>query len=181
MEQWKDIPQYEDIYQASNLGNIRTCEGKVTKNAHYPHRVWKQRILKPKWKKRRNSGKRDACVSLWKDGHEKTWLVARLVALTWCEGCKDGMTVNHIDGDSENNRAENLEWVTHADNIRKGFETGLYRTQKKVEMIDANGVRYSFRSLASASVYLGKNAGYISTMLRKGHETVSGYRIVFES
>lgn len=45
MEVWKDIPNYEGLYQASSLGRIRTCENKVTSNARYSTRVWKSRLI----------------------------------------------------------------------------------------------------------------------------------------
>ena len=65
-------------------------------------------------------------VDLWKGKDHRTWLVSRLVALTWCEGYQDGWTVNHINGDHLDNRAENLEWLSLGDNIRHGFANGLY-------------------------------------------------------
>lgn len=80
MENWKEIPGYEGLYEASDQGRIRTCEGKTTRNARYTKRVWKQRVLKPKKTRRKKNGLYDYHVSLWKDGHEKTWLVSRLVA-----------------------------------------------------------------------------------------------------
>lgn len=132
MEQWKDIPGYESLYQASTQGRIRTCEGKITSSARSKKRVWKQRILKQKFCKNRK-GRTDARVSLWKDGHEKTWLVSRLVALTWCEGYADGMTVNHINGDALDNSSKNLEWLTRAANIQHGFRTGLYKNWRPVQ------------------------------------------------
>ena len=125
MEQWKDIPGFEGLYQASNLGRIRTAEGKTTSSARFPVRVWKQRIIKPKATKNKK-GRCDLRVDLWKGKEHKTWLVSRLVALTWCEGYQDGWTVNHINGDHLDNRAENLEWLSLGDNIRHGFATGLY-------------------------------------------------------
>ena len=125
MEEWKDIPGYEGLYQASNTGEIRTCAGKITSNARYGQRVWKQRIMKQKYSIGKN-GRRDFRVELWKDGQHRTWLVSRLVALTWCEGYQDGWTVNHKNGDPKDNRADNLEWLSHGDNIRHGFATGLY-------------------------------------------------------
>ena len=42
--------------------------------------------------------------------------VHRLVASVWVEGYFDGAEVNHIDFNRTNNRAENLEWVSHRDN-----------------------------------------------------------------
>lgn len=45
-EIWKDIPNYEGIYQASNLGRIRTAPNKTTSNKRYGKRVWAVRVLK---------------------------------------------------------------------------------------------------------------------------------------
>ena len=129
MEQWRDIPGYEGIYQASDHGQIRTAEGKTTSNARYGVRVWKQRIMKQKIVGGKN-GRRDSRIELWKDGEHKTWLVSRLIALAWCDGYQDGWTVNHKNGDHLDNRAENLEWLSHGDNIRHGFANGLYPQAK---------------------------------------------------
>lgn len=132
MEQWKDIPGYEGLYQASTQGRIRTCEGKITSSARFEKRVWKQRILKQKLCKNRK-GRTDARVSLWKDRKEKTWLVSRLVALTWCDGYADGLTVNHKNGNPLDNSAQNLEWMTRAANIQHGFKNGLYKNWRPVQ------------------------------------------------
>ena len=179
MEQWKDIPGFEGLYQASTQGRIRTCEGKITSNARYSRRIWKQRILKQKYQRRKTGKGADAKVSLWKDGRERTYLVSRLVALTWRNDYVEGLTVNHIDGDPMNNCAENLEWVTRAENIQKAFSEHLYSTQNPVSLIDATGRKTEFRSMASASRYLGKNDGYISGLLSKGiTRSDGGYTIV---
>lgn len=132
MVNWRDIPGYEGLYQASNLGQIRTCEGKITSNARYGKRVWKQRIMKQKLCKNAK-GRIDARVILWKDGKERTWLVSRLVALTWCDGYADGLTVNHINGNTLDNSAVNLEWITRKANIQHGFKTGLYKNWLPVQ------------------------------------------------
>lgn len=181
MEEWKDIPGYEHLYQASTCGRIRTCEGKVTKSARFEHRVWKQRIMKLKYQTRRG-GKKDARVCLWKDGKEHTYLVARLVAMTWCEGYEDGMTVNHIDGDPTNNNHENLEWVSHAENIKLAFRDGLYSQSKRTTLIDPAGRTLHFRSMAAAGRYLGFGDSYISGLMQNGRAiTPSGYRIEVEA
>lgn len=129
MEEWKDIPGYEGLYQASTLGRIRTCEGKVTSSSRYPHRVWKQRVMKQKLA-RNSKGRCDYRVELWSGKTHRTWLVSRLVAMTWCAGYHDGWTVNHINGDPLDNRSVNLEWLSHGDNIRHGFANGLYPQAK---------------------------------------------------
>ena len=166
MEEWRSIPGYEMLYEVSSKGRIRTCEGKVTSNERYSHRVWHQRIMKQKCTANRY-GRRDCRVSLWKDGHEKTLLVARLVALAFCDGYSEGMTVNHIDGNPLNNQASNLEWCTRNENIRKGFEDGLYSTAKQISLIDKDGNVHSFRSQSAASRFLGKGDSYLANKIHR--------------
>jgi len=123
-EVWKPIPNYEGLYEASSIGRIRTAEGKTTHTAWHGNRVWKQRVLKQKWCTGRR-GRLDARVDLWKDGKPKTHLVSRLVCAAF-HGDRPDMTVDHIDCNPANNCADNLEWVTLAENIRRGFKNGCY-------------------------------------------------------
>ncbi len=167
MEEWKGIPGYEGLYEASNEGRIRTVYGKQTSNARYAKRVWKQRILRPSHKTRRGSGKRDELVSLWKDGVCKKQLVARLVARAWCDGYSDGMTVNHIDGNPLNNSISNLEWISLADNIRHGYDTSLYRNAKPCTLVDPRGEAKVYRSMRDASLHLGRAESYVSYCLSR--------------
>lgn len=177
-ELWRNVVGYEGIYEVSNIGRVRTCEGKTTESVRHGTRHWKQRIIKQKYGRRNgNKGNKDARVILWKDKKWSTHLVSRLVARAWCDGYADGLTVNHIDGNPLNNRLDNLEWCTIKDNIRKGFEDGLYKTQKAVTLTAANGERLSFRSMAEASRYLGRNNGYISNVLASGRRSADGYAI----
>lgn len=181
-EDWKDIPGYEGLYQASTFGRIRTCEGKVTSSSRYPHRVWKQRVMKLKCT-RNKKGRNDYRVELWKSGEHRTWLVARLIAMTWCDGYQEDLTVNHIDGNCLNNRSENLEWVSLADNIRLGFQEELY-PQKACVLISEDGNRTYFRSQCEASRSIGRNNQYIAgKKLRGGTVRAKDgrkYRVEFE-
>ena len=167
MTEWKDIPGFENLYQASNDGQIRTCEGKVTQSKRFEHRVWKQRILKQKRQLRKCGKFSDARVELWRNGEHKTYLVSRLVAMAWCGGYQEGMTVNHIDGNPENNCSENLEWVNLADNIRHGFDNGLYPSSQITTIVFSDGTEKHFRSKCEASRYLGKSNSYIANIQRK--------------
>ena len=60
------------------------------------------------------------------------WLLHRLVASVWLDDENDLYTVNHIDGNKGNNSVENLEWCSLADNIKKGFDNGLYENGKSL-------------------------------------------------
>lgn len=165
-EQWKDIPGYEGLYQASNMGNIRSVEGKITSNARYDVRKWTSRVLKPK-KRKRTTGAYDPRVDLWKDGTHKSFLVSRLVAMTWCDGYREDLTVNHIDGNTLNNVPDNLEWISRGDNIRKGYETGLYDNARKKCILKEKGKErtYVFLSQADASKFLGWGKRYVNNRL----------------
>lgn len=165
MEQWRDIPGYEGIYQVSNMGRIRTCEGKTTYTERHGIRHWKQRIMKQKtWKN--TKGRIDARVILWKDGKEKTWLVSRLVGLAWCAGYADGLTINHINGNPLDNRAENLEWITLPENIKKGYEDGLFANCQHPIQLVCDECTMTFESMAVASRFLGRNSGYVSNNMK---------------
>lgn len=164
-EIWKDIPGYEGIYEASSLGRIRSAEGKTTSSARFKKRVWKQRVLRQKCTKN-NYGRKDCRVSLWKDGNCKTWLVARLVALTFYPIADMTLTVNHKDGNSINNRADNLEWMTMKENLQYGFANNQFSTQKAVKL-KRGAITKEFLSMSKASQFLERNTGYVSLCLQR--------------
>ena len=56
------------------------------------------------------------------------WLLHRLVAFHWCENPNDFETVDHLNGNKNDNSMENLEWVSRKENIKRGFSNGLMRT-----------------------------------------------------
>ena len=62
-EIWKDIAGYENIYEVSSFGRVRTSKNKVTHTERHGERKWKQRYLKDK-----TPNGRDVRVSLWKHG-----------------------------------------------------------------------------------------------------------------
>lgn len=161
MENWKDIPGYEGIYQASTFGNIRTVEGKTTSNKRYPVRRWKSRVLKGRGDNPK-TGKR---VNLWKDGKPKDWLVARLVAITFLGNPPEGFTVNHKDGNRLNNNLDNLEWLSLADNIKHGFANGLYPT-KAVKLTCVNKPEvFVFASMSDCDRFFKRHKGYTSAAI----------------
>lgn len=167
-EIWKDIPNYEGLYEASSFGRIRTKEGKVTFTQHHGTRHWKSRIMKGRGDNYQ-TGKR---VCLWKDGKCKDWLVARLVATTFLgEPTKNVDTVNHKDGNRLNNRIENLEWLSRGDNVRHAFDNGLIPTCKKIKLFN-NNCELFFRSMALASKHIGRNKNYISYKLKENTKII---------
>jgi len=112
-EKWCDVVNYESIYQVSNLGRFRSLDRDRDINR-------KGKILKPSM---RQNGY--LFLRLSKKGYVSSFLAHRLVASHFVKGYKEGLDVNHKDGNKSNNSAYNLEWVTRAENIRHAFDTGL--------------------------------------------------------
>lgn len=170
MELWKDIPNYEGLYEASNKGRIRSKEGKATSSARFAKRIWKQRIMKQKFKKAKN-GRRDAMITLWKDGSPHYHIVSRLIASTFCgDNLYSKLTVNHKDGNPLNNAANNLEWLTIAENINYGMVNGQFSSMmKSISATDYNNNKsLNARSYAEMDRLLNQYHGYTSRMICNG-------------
>lgn len=101
-EVWKDIPNYEGLYQVSNLGNVKSLN-------------YKKKGISKELKPVLYFGKYKS-VSLFKNQIKKVFLVHRLVAITFIPNNEDKPFVNHKDGNKLNNIVENLEWVTNSEN-----------------------------------------------------------------
>lgn len=169
-EEWREIPTYESLYEASSLGAIRSAEGKTTYTDYHGERHWKQRVLK-QYMQPRLYGGYDAKVNLWKDGKARSVLVARCVCAAFhpCEGMEK-LTVNHKLGDSTDNRAENLEWVTFAENMHHAWANGLIHRRVPVRLIREDGSRISFASLKDGSEFLGRSACYLAERIAHGRK-----------
>ncbi|HJF68547.1 MAG TPA: NUMOD4 motif-containing HNH endonuclease [Staphylococcus kloosii] len=166
-EIWKDVVGYENIYEVSNFGNVRTHKNKTTWTERHGLRHWKQRGLKNK-----TPNGRDIRVSLWKDGKVKDWLVHRLVAYAFIPNTdKNKNSINHIDGNPRNNHVENLEWCNHKENNNHAFESGLMTTNNKTTLLRlSDNKTFNFRSMAKASLFLGHHSGYISNTLKRNKD-----------
>lgn len=105
-EIWKDIPEYEGLYQVSNLGRIKSLPRKNNK------RIINKEIIKVFTKLPNGYLK----VGLSKNGKTKYYFVHRLVAEVFIPNLENKPCVNHKDCNRKNNDVSNLEWVTHKEN-----------------------------------------------------------------
>ena len=104
-EIWKPVPGYELQYEASSLGRIRSTRSKTNTRCGL--------ILKPKVSKRKYLD-----VTLCNNGIKKSYRVHAVIAVAFLGPRPLGGTVNHKDGNKQNNTVDNLEWCSVKDNIR---------------------------------------------------------------
>lgn len=110
-EIWRDIDGYEERYQVSNYGRVKS--------------FWRGaiKILKPAAISRGY-----LFVSLCKPNQRKQFYIHRLVAQAFIPNPDNKRTVNHIDGHRLNNCVENLEWATAAENTHHALAKDLIPT-----------------------------------------------------
>jgi len=100
-ERWKDIVGYEDIYQVSDQGRVKSVRRSGAKGG-----VLKMPPVSGGYKR----------VRLSKHGVVQDRLVHRLVLEAFVGPRPKNMECCHNDGDRENNRIKNLRWDTHKNN-----------------------------------------------------------------
>ena len=108
-EQWKTITHYKNFvftgrYEISSWGNIRNRETKAPLTTYSNQRG--QGYLKTKIHDTK--------------GTRRALYIHQLVALYFLDAPEsDDLDVNHIDGNTKKNSYTNLEWITHAQNMKE--------------------------------------------------------------
>ncbi|WIT26276.1 hypothetical protein [Bacillus phage SPO1L3] len=166
-----DVKGYEGLYKISEQGYIFSEK--------------KESPLKPY---RINSGY--LVVKLTKNGKRKAFQVHRLVALHFCEGYAEGLVVDHIDGDKNNNHCSNLRWVTQKANARNQKARGTLnvsiaqqvakiKNQKPITVISPEGDTFAYESTKKASLDLKLSASKITDVLRGRRTHHKGYAFTY--
>lgn len=116
-EIWKDIAGYDGKYKISNYGSLKGY-WREERNLH-------PSLDKDGYKK---------CVLCKGDGTKKTFRICILVWDTFKNDSRNGLQIDHIDEDKQNDFIDNLQLLTSRQNTAKGkqkyriFPTGVHRT-----------------------------------------------------
>ena len=163
-EEWRIIPMLCGEYEVSSIGRIRKSKTKellkLTTNTmgYKTFSVYGNLLSPQKDSKRRFPVYVHVCV-----------------ALAFIPNPRECREVNHIDGNKSNNLVRNLEWCTHAENMKHAGLTGLCKghNHKSVLQIKDGEIIARYNSIGEASRKTGINPTSIGNVA-KGYITKSG-------
>ena len=132
-EIWKDIPNYDGLYQVSNLGNVKSLN-RYVRTCGNAKRLVKEKILKATLD---NTGY--YVVGLYKNNIQSNYHIHRLVIEAFIPNTQNKPQVNHIDGNKLNNCLDNLEWCTASENGIHAYNHNLNKSRKEINQYDLGG------------------------------------------
>jgi len=142
---WKDIPGFPS-YEAHPEGEIRNKKNKRIFNNESKQHKYKYVML-----------------------NKKSVFVHRIIALTFHPNPLNLPEVNHIDNNRRNNRADNLEWISHSDNVKQAVEVGrkvsIPTRKSAIRITLRNGISTEYSSLEEAATKMDIKRAVISTCL----------------
>lgn len=111
MEIFKDIiyckEELKNLYQISNSGKVYSSQRKKILKTTLNNRGYEFIVLKNK-------------------NIKQKFYIHRLVAMHFLENKQNKPFINHIDCNPLNNKVENLEWVTHLENMQYASKLGRF-------------------------------------------------------
>lgn len=138
MEEFRDIPGYEGLYQVSNIGRVKSLK------------FGKEKLLKASLSK-------DGYfyVDLYQNGYKKTYQLHQLAAIAFLNHIPCGVktVVDHINDNPSDNRVENLQVITQRENSYK--TQGNYSSNYKGVCWNKNAKKWQSR------LRIGKNRFYL--------------------
>lgn len=173
-EVWKDVVGFEGLYKVSNLGRVASTQFHGENNFKLMSLVY-------------NRGYTTVKLRNWKKNISGNYLVHRLVAEAFIPNIESKPHIDHINTIRDDNRVENLRWVTHLENQRnpitnkrlKEFMTELNHQKigntvstnnrkRKVQHLLETGQVEIFDSITDAANNINKHPPTIQRWCNKG-------------
>lgn len=160
MEIWKPIKYFEKYYKVSNFGQVFS--------------IRRNKVLHPKLDR---YGYEVVCLSVKGNSYHRT--VHRLVAEAFIENPNSYPTVNHINEIKTDNRVENLEWLSVADNDNYGTRNqrmAMSKCNLPVEQVFPNGSTIRYLGVKDAARKTGINRCCIAQCCKNIRKSAGGYK-----
>lgn len=178
MEEWRSIPSYEGIYEVSSWGRVRSVDRVVqSSNMHTSFCYTK----KGQMLNQQSNNKGYLILQLRNEYGRCTMPVHRLVAEAFIPNPDNLSDVNHKDGNKANNHVENLEWMSHFDNVHHSVEElkrgGCIKKRREVVMLKDGKVVAKFASVSEAARSIGCSLTYASKVVNGRAAHVKGFQL----
>ncbi len=175
-EEFKQIVGYEGLYEVSNIGNVKSCSRLVKCGKGF--KVIKEHLVAQK-----DDNRGYLTVNLWKNNKLAHHKVHRLVASAFIPNPNNYRDVNHKDENKYNNSVENLEWLSHKDNLNFGTRNKRANNtrSKAVQQIDkiTNETLATYKNAYIAENQTGIKECSISECCRNKRKSAGGYKWQF--
>lgn len=188
-EEWKDIKDFEGLYQISNYGRVKSLGRMIKHDGSYSGYI----SIKECIRKARRDKHGYWYLNLNKNSVSKTKKLHRLVAEHFLEKVHGKEQVNHIDGNKDNNAISNLEYCTPSENNKHAFKIGLKKIWNKnlygkansntriIKQYDINGDFIKrFDCIADASRELGIKYNMIFRVCKGTRKQTHNYIFVYD-
>jgi hypothetical protein len=155
MEIWKPVKNYENLYEVSNIGRVRSKTRYVTNydmnTKQYSKRLYIGKIIQGTIQK---TGYKRIILS---NGNIKTYkFIHQLVAEAFIPNPENKPCIDHINGRKLDNRANNLRWVTYKENNNYAQKNGLWKNvhfNKKPILNITTGQKYESAMEAARDIH----------------------------
>lgn len=124
-ETWLPVKGFEGLYEVSDMGRVRSLDKMCPIGKR--QMLKKGRVLKP-------TIARGYCRVFLCNGNKETrcdMSIHRLTATAFIPNAANLPSINHIDGNKQNNNIENLEWCDQSHNMQHAFKIGLIKRGNK--------------------------------------------------
>ena len=127
-EIWKPIEGTGGVYEVSNTGKVRSLN-------YLGHGITRELAIA-------KDQKGYLRTRIYRNGQRVTIKVHREVAKAFIPNPEQKPEVNHIDGNKENNRVDNLEWATASENVQHAYNAGLKeKTRERCRLMGSTAGR----------------------------------------
>jgi hypothetical protein len=172
----KDVVGYEKYYTIDIYGNVRSKDRVINNSRGDTTRIIKGKLLKQV----NYMGYNCVCFCVSGKIKQKTVKVHRMIAEAFIPNLDNKPCVNHKNGNKIDNRIENLEWCTYAENTQHAFKTGLMKPEdnykSRIVINVENGIFYNTAVEAAKSI--GINYRTLINMLQNVSPNKTNLRYV---